>query len=111
MKTKYADGGILPSDMSKFNDSKLNSMPAPQGDRVLDVISPEARSMMEQRRADMEQERRQRMMENRVDDEDEDEDEHKTPRRMKKGGKVKASSASKRGDGCCVRGKTKGRFV
>lgn len=28
---------------------------------------------------------------------------------MKKGGKV--SSASKRGDGCAVRGKTKGRFV
>ena len=28
---------------------------------------------------------------------------------MKKGGKV--SSASKRGDGCCIKGKTKGRFV
>ena len=28
---------------------------------------------------------------------------------MKKGGKV--SSASKRADGCCVRGKTKGRMV
>jgi hypothetical protein len=28
---------------------------------------------------------------------------------MKKGGKV--SSASKRADGCCERGKTKGRFV
>ena len=28
---------------------------------------------------------------------------------MKKGGKV--SSASKRGDGCCVKGKTKGRMV
>ena len=27
----------------------------------------------------------------------------------KKGGKV--SSASKRGDGCCIKGKTKGRFV
>ena len=27
---------------------------------------------------------------------------------MKKGGKVKASSASKRADGCAVRGKTKG---
>jgi hypothetical protein len=31
-----------------------------------------------------------------------------TPR-MKKGGKV--SSASKRADGCCVKGKTKGRMV
>jgi hypothetical protein len=32
---------------------------------------------------------------------------------MKKGGKVKAkvSSASKRADGCCVKGKTKGRMV
>ena len=29
---------------------------------------------------------------------------------MKKGGKVK-SSASKRADGCCVKGKTKGRMV
>ena len=28
---------------------------------------------------------------------------------MKKGGKV--SSASKRADGCCVKGKTKGKFV
>lgn len=28
---------------------------------------------------------------------------------MKKGGKV--SSASKRGDGCCIKGKTKGRMV
>jgi hypothetical protein len=30
---------------------------------------------------------------------------------MKKGGKVKVSSASKRADGCCVKGKTKGRMV
>lgn len=30
---------------------------------------------------------------------------------MKKGGAVKASSASKRADGCCVKGKTKGRMV
>ena len=29
---------------------------------------------------------------------------------MKKGGKVKASSASKRADGCAVRGKTKGKM-
>ena len=29
--------------------------------------------------------------------------------KMKKGGKV--SSASKRADGCCVKGKTKGRMV
>ena len=28
---------------------------------------------------------------------------------MKKGGKVKASSASKRADGCAIRGKTKGK--
>jgi hypothetical protein len=30
---------------------------------------------------------------------------------FKKGGKVKASSASKRADGCAVRGKTKGKMV
>jgi hypothetical protein len=30
---------------------------------------------------------------------------------FKKGGKVKASSASKRADGCCVKGKTKGRMI
>jgi hypothetical protein len=30
---------------------------------------------------------------------------------MKKGGKVKSSSASKRADGCAIKGKTKGRFV
>jgi hypothetical protein len=34
---------------------------------------------------------------------------------MKKGGSVKSkpkvSTASKRGDGCCIKGKTKGRFV
>ena len=30
---------------------------------------------------------------------------------MKKGGKVKASSASKRADGCCVKGKTRGKMV
>ena len=30
---------------------------------------------------------------------------------MKKGGKVKASSASKRADGCAVRGKTRGRMI
>jgi hypothetical protein len=33
----------------------------------------------------------------------------KKPTEMKKGGKV--SSASKRADGCCVKGKTKGRMV
>jgi hypothetical protein len=33
------------------------------------------------------------------------------PQTMKKGGKVKASSASKRADGCAVKGKTRGRMV
>lgn len=110
MKKRYAEGGILPDDMSQYNESSLNKMPAPQSDRVLDVISPEARRMMEQRRMDVEQERRQRMMEERRDDDDEDED--KSTKRYKKGGKVsKGSSASKRGDGCAQRGRTKGRFV
>lgn len=30
---------------------------------------------------------------------------------LKKGGKVKASSASKRADGCATKGKTKGRII
>jgi hypothetical protein len=30
---------------------------------------------------------------------------------FKKGGKVKMSSASKRGDGCAIKGKTRGRIV
>ena len=30
---------------------------------------------------------------------------------FKKGGKVKASSASKRADGCCKKGKTRGRMI
>ena len=30
---------------------------------------------------------------------------------MKKGGKVKVSSASKRADGCAIKGKTKGKMV
>jgi hypothetical protein len=30
---------------------------------------------------------------------------------MKKGGKVKASSASKRADGCAIKGKTRGKMV
>jgi hypothetical protein len=37
------------------------------------------------------------------------EDKRNAAKGMKKGGKV--SSASKRGDGCCIKGKTKGRFV
>jgi len=37
------------------------------------------------------------------------EDKRNATKGMKKGGKV--SSASKRGDGCCIKGKTKGRFV
>ena len=35
----------------------------------------------------------------------------KRPMKMKKGGAVKASSASKRADGCAVRGKTKCKMV
>jgi hypothetical protein len=31
--------------------------------------------------------------------------------KMKSGGKVKVSSASKRADGCAVKGKTRGKFV
>jgi hypothetical protein len=40
---------------------------------------------------------------------DEEEKKRKAASRMKTGGKV--SSASKRADGCCVKGKTKGRMV
>jgi hypothetical protein len=41
----------------------------------------------------------------------EEEEAKKMGAAMKKGGKVKASSASKRADGCAVRGKTKGKMV
>jgi hypothetical protein len=33
------------------------------------------------------------------------------PGGMKEGGKVKTSSASKRADGCAIKGKTKGKMV
>jgi hypothetical protein len=38
-------------------------------------------------------------------------EEKKPATAMKKGGAVKMSSASKRADGCCIKGKTKGRMV
>jgi hypothetical protein len=47
----------------------------------------------------------------RDDKEKEKEEAKKMGAAMKKGGKVKASSASKRADGCAVRGKTKGKMV
>jgi hypothetical protein len=40
---------------------------------------------------------------------EEEDKKRKTVSKMKTGGKV--SSASKRADGCCVKGKTKGRMV
>ena len=100
MKKRYAEGGMMET-------APKDRMPPMQTDEELDEISPEAMEMMKQRRRDMEQERRQRMME-----------EEMPPSPMKKGGKVKkmakggkVGSASKRGDGCAMRGKTKGRFI
>ena len=40
-----------------------------------------------------------------------DSEKRRETRGMKKGGKVKVSSASKRADGCALRGKTRGRMV
>jgi hypothetical protein len=40
-----------------------------------------------------------------------DSEKRRETRGMKKGGKVKVSSASKRADGCAIRGKTRGRMV
>ena len=40
---------------------------------------------------------------------EEEDKKRKTASKMKTGGKV--SSASKRADGCCIKGKTKGRMV
>jgi len=69
------------------------------------VISPTARKAMEeqeaQRKRDAEQERRQKDMEDTVKGK-------KPPVKKAKGGSV---SASRRGDGCAQRGKTKGKFV
>jgi hypothetical protein len=39
------------------------------------------------------------------------EDQQKASQGMKKGGKVKVSSASKRADGIAVKGKTRGRMI
>ena len=100
---KYADGGMMPpKPMPK------PPMEDPAMAKGLDSeISPEALEMMKQKKREMEREKRQRMMEEEVG---------ATP--MRKGGKVKkmakggkVGSASKRGDGCAQRGKTKGRMV
>jgi hypothetical protein len=67
-------------------------MPAPQSDKELDKISPEALKMMEQKKRDVKQEKQQKNMENTVK-------------------KAKGGSVSKRADGCATKGKTKGRMV
>jgi hypothetical protein len=36
---------------------------------------------------------------------------YKEPVKKAKGGSIKVSSASKRADGCCIKGKTRGRMV
>jgi hypothetical protein len=36
---------------------------------------------------------------------------YKEPVKKAKGGSIKASSASKRADGCCIKGKTRGKMV
>ena len=87
---KYADGGQTnPVPPQK-------RPPAPQTDKELDEISPEAQAMMEQKRKDVKQEEQQKNME-------------KSAKRYASGGKV--GSASKRADRCAVKGKTRGRMV
>lgn len=100
---KYADGGGV-GPLPKGGG--VGPLPEPkrplpvQTDEELDKISPEALRLMQQKKDDIEQERRQRQMEESI-----------RPTPMKKGGTVKKSGASKRGDGIAQRGKTKGRFV
>ena len=62
-------------------------------------IPADIKAEMEQAKKDKMQEDNQRRMENEV----------YPVKKMAKGGNV--SSASKRADGCCVKGKTKGRII
>ena len=80
------------------------------------TISPTARKAMEeqeaQRKLDAEQERRQKNMEAETKGKFRELRQTlgvKPPVKKAKGGKI--SSASKRADGCAIKGKTKGRMV
>jgi hypothetical protein len=90
----------LQGDVMKNYVAPKDRMPAPQSDKELDMISPEARRMMEQKKKDMEQEKKQKDMETKG---------------KKAGGKVKkyasGGSVSKRADGCAMKGKTRGKMV
>jgi len=93
----------------KHNVKKMAAGDTTDKDYTADdmVVSPAARKAMEekeaQRKHDAEQERLQKNMEDTVKDK-------KSTVKKAKGGSVK-SSASKRADGCAVKGKTRGRMV
>jgi len=72
----------------------VNKAPKPLSDKQLDKISPEARKKMEQKKRDIEQERRQKNMEKSIGG-----------KKMAKGGYVRKA------DGCATKGRTKGRMV
>lgn len=83
-------------------------MPAPQSDKELDKISPEALEMMKQKKKDMEQEKSQKSIEKKYARGGGIEHKGKTKGKIVKmaaGGMV--GKASKRADGIATKGKTK----
>ena len=97
VKRQQAADAIKKADIESEMLSKRDDRPVAVARPVVPVARPAVVSnpaMDEMRNADL-----QRPMANKL-----------TPG-MKKGGMVKSSSASSRGDGCAQRGKTKGRFV
>jgi hypothetical protein len=99
---KMAMGGMAKDVKPK------DRMPAPQSDKELDKISPEARKMMEQKRKDMAQEKSQKSIEKKYARGGGIEHKGKTKGTMVKmanGGMV--GKASKRADGIATKGKTK----
>jgi hypothetical protein len=91
--------GWLGSVRNNLESIGFGSLVPELRDRIFDVIAPKDDSS---KTADTEDERKKRRRKSTAS----------APPGMKKGGKVgKNSIASKRADGCAVKGKTKGRMV
>ena len=79
---------------SMAKGGSVNKAPKPLSDKQLDKISPEARKMMEQKKRDVDQERKQKKMEKSV-----------------RGKKMASGGYVRKADGCISKGRTKGRMV
>jgi hypothetical protein len=96
VKRQQAADAIRRADIESEMLSKRDDRPMAVARPVMPMVKPAVASnpaMDEMRNADL-----QRAMANKL-----------TPG-MKKGGMVKSSSASSRGDGCAQRGKTRGKY-